>query len=86
MPTPNHSYDTGAGLLLCVWNKNFTGKVTTERQENLKNNKKKAALLCVGHGTISFGHLLPVKNQSFGEWQFRVFESKLQYFFGSAES
>lgn len=86
MPTPNRSYGTGAGLLLFVWNKIFTGRVTIERQENLKNNKKKAALLCVGHSTISFGHLLPVKNQSFGEWQFRVFESKLQYFFGSAES
>lgn len=47
---------------------------------------KGAAVLCVGHSTISSGHLLPVKNQSFGEWQFRVFESKLQYFFGSAES
>lgn len=46
-----------------------------------------AHALCVcGHSTISSGHLLPVKNQSFGEWQFRVFESKLQYFFRSAES
>lgn len=39
-----------------------------------------------GHSTVSSGHLLPVKNQSFGEWQFRVFESKLQYFSRSAES
>lgn len=89
MPKPNHSYSTGDGLL-SVWNKIFTGKVTTERQEYLKKNNNTApptpALLCVGHSTISFGHLLPVKNQSFGEWQFRVFESKLQYFFGSAES
>lgn len=75
-------------LLLSVQNKNFTGKVTIERQEYLKKKKKgkKKLLYSLGHSTISFGHLLPVKNQSFGEWQFRVFESKLQYFFGSAES
>lgn len=55
---------------------------TLESQQNLKRSHSS---LC-GHSTISSGHLLPVKNQSFGEWQFRVFESKLQYFFRSAES
>lgn len=78
-------------LLLSVRNTNFTGKVTIERQEYLQKKKKekkgkKKLLYSLGHSTISFGHLLPVKNQSFGEWQFRVFESKLQYFFRSAES
>lgn len=57
---------------------------TLESQQNLKKKKSHNSLR--GHSTISSGHLLPVKNQSFGEWQFRVFESKLQYFFRSAES
>lgn len=65
--------------------KSVTGYGQQWCMESQPKLKRSPGCVC-GHSTISSGHLLPVKNQSFGEWQFRVFESKLQYFSRSAES